>query len=401
MKRYRAPALALALLLICSACAAPAETASAPADPAAAATPTPEPTPQPEPTVATLLVCGDVMSHSTNVTDAWDPETEEYNYLREIGSIRSWVEGADYAVANLETTLAERDYSGYPSFRSPDALAYNLKDLGFDLMLTANNHCMDAGFKGLCRTLDVLDQAGLAHVGTSRTQAEADSGIVLADVGGISVAFLGYTYGTNGIPLPDSAPFAVNLFNTDYLTDLSEFDEDRVLADLEKAKALKSDLIAVMMHWGWEYHTAPNDNQKELADFLIANGADLVLGGHPHVLQPVEEVRTVTLDDGTTRSGFVAYSLGNLISGQFKELTDATALLSLTLTRDNVTGQTAVTSWQYVPIYRTDDSRQSARFQLVDPYDAPDNAKAQAALEAIHEIMGRERDYQIVGQSGS
>ncbi len=397
MKRYRALALILALLLICSACAAAPETASAEATPTA----TPAPTPQPDPTVSTLLVCGDVMSHSTNVTDAWDAEAGEYNYLREIGSIRSWVEGADYAVANLETTLAESNYSGYPSFRSPDALAYNLKDLGFDMMLTANNHCLDAGSKGLFRTLDVLDQAGLAHVGTSRTQAEADSGVVLADVGGISVAFLGYTYGTNGIPLPESTPFAVNLFNTDYLTNLSEFDEDRVLADLEKAKAMEPDLIAVMMHWGWEYHTSPNDYHPELADFLIANGADLVLGGHPHVLQPVEEVRTVTLDDGTTRSGFVSYSLGNLISGQFKELTDATVLLSLTLTRDNVTGETSVTSWQYVPIYRTDDSRQGVRFQLVDPYDVPDNAKAQAALESIHEIMGLEHDAHIMAWTDS
>lgn len=401
MNRVLSGALALALTLALAACAGGRDTAeargksrvdAAPAThsaPAPTPTPTPAPTPQP-PTVATLAVCGDVMSHSSNVTDSWNGA--EYDYLREIGNIRPWVEGADYAVANLETTLAADNYSGYPCFRTPDALAYNLKDLGFDLTLTANNHCMDAGFSGLSRTLDVLDQVGLAHVGTSRTQAEADDDIVVADVGGISVAFLGYTYGTNGIPVSKDAPYSVNLFNVDYLTHLSQLDEDRLAADLEKAEAKGADLVAVMIHWGVEYQTKPNDYQKKVADFLIAHGADLVLGGHPHVLQPVEEVRTVTLADGTERSGFVAYSLGNLISGQNKQATDTTAILTLTLERNNETGATRVADWEYAPIYRTDDKGASVRYTLLDPYAVPDNTKAQAALALTHEIMGSEHD---------
>lgn len=405
LSRLVSGAVALALALTLGACGGGEESehTQSPLGEIVVSTPqpSPEPTPQP-PTVSKLVVCGDAMSHSSNVEDSWDEEKQEYNYLREMGNVRPWIESADYAVANLETTLAADRYSGYPAFRTPDAMAYNLKDLGFDMLLTANNHCMDAGFSGVCRTLDVLDQVGIAHVGTSRTQAEADSDIVLADVGGISVAFLGYTYGTNGFPLSKDAPFSVNLFNKDYLTHLSELDEAHLRADLAKAKALEPDLVAVMIHWGVEYQTKPNKYQQRVADFLIENGADLILGGHPHVLQPVEEARTVTLPDGSQRTGFVAYSLGNFLSGQLTKNdahVDATAILTITLERDNETGQSRVADWEYAPIYRTDDKSAPVRFVLLDPYTVPENALAQAELEFIHQILGPEHDSTLRAQA--
>ena len=404
VRRLTAGALALVLALTLGACGSKDKT-DLPQDPTEEVTlepsvePTPEPTPEP-PTVATLVVGGDVMSHSTNVKDSWDPVAQEYNYLREIENIRPWIENADFAVANLETTLAADNYTGYPTFRSPDALAYNLKDLGFDLLLTANNHCVDNGFAGLSRTLDVLDEVGIPHVGTSRTQEEADNNIVVGDVGGISVAFLGFTYGTNGIPLAKDAPFSVNLFNKDYLTNLSDLDTDRLKTELDKAKALNTDLIAVLIHWGVEYQYTENEYQHKVTDFLIANGADLVLGGHPHVLQPVDEARTVTLADGTERTGFVSYSLGNLISGQDKEPRATTALLTLTLERNNETGETRVADWEYAPIYRTDDLSAPVRFVLLDPYTVPNNAKAQAALDLIHQILPIEHDATYRAQGG-
>ena len=192
---------------------------SSPRPPAEAGEPAPpeEPSPPeeplpPEPTVATLAVCGDAMSHMPITNDAWNGE--RYDYARIMAAARPYVEPADYAVVNLETTLSGGPpYSGYPAFNSPDDMAAGLKDLGFDLCLTANNHSLDRGFSGLSRTLDVLDQAGLAHVGTSRTQEEHDHNITVADVGGISVAFLGYTYGTNGIPIPKKHPYAINVFH--------------------------------------------------------------------------------------------------------------------------------------------------------------------------------------------
>ena len=353
-----------------------------------------EPEP-PAPTTATLAVCGDAMSHMPVTNDAWDGE--KYDYVRVMSGAKSRVEAADYAVVNLETTFAGGPkYSGYPAFNSPDGMAQGLKDLGFDLCLTANNHSLDKGWSGLSRTLDVLDETGLAHVGTSRSQEERDANLVVADVGGISVAFLGYTYGTNGIPVPKDHPYCINVFNTDYLSGLRELDRDRLAADLEQAKAANADLIAVMIHWGVEYQTKQNAYQEEVADFLFANGADIILGGHSHVPQPME---LRTLEDG--RQGFVCYSLGNFISSQNDEYTDTTAVLTLELTRDNETGEAQVTGYSYAPMYMLDrEAGAKPRFQLLDVYAALASGEAgesltrrlEKAVADCHKIFGAAGD---------
>ena len=308
-----------------------------------------EPEP-PEPIVATLTVAGDVMNHNTQISDAYDAATDTYDYSHVFQYVKPWLEDSDYAVANLETTLpGGGDYTGYPNFGAPDALAYDLKEAGFDLLSTANNHTRDKGMDGVYRTLDALDEAGLAHVGTYRSQEERDAhNAVVADVGGIQVAFLAYTYGLNGYSVPSDQSYAVNLFNIDYTTTLSQPNEELLAADLASARELGADLIAVIIHWGIEYRNSPSDYQKSMAEFLVANGADLVLGGHPHVIEPYETI-TTTGWDGQTREGFVCYSLGNFISAQNKEFTDVTALLRLELTKDE-TG-TRVTDVGYVPFY--------------------------------------------------
>ena len=408
--KQRAAALLLCLLLCLSGCgsAAGGVSAAEPAPRPAAAQETPAPPedppappPPPPPTVASLTVCGDAMSHMPVTNDAWDAAQGKYDYARIMAGARPYVESADYAVVNLETTLSGGPpYSGYPAFNSPDDMAYGLKELGFDLCLTANNHSLDRGFSGLSRTLDVLDQAGLAHVGTSRTEEEAAENAVLADVGGISVAFLGYTYGTNSIPVPKKHPYAINLFNTDYRTTLCTPDLDRLAADLERVQTMEPDLVAVLIHWGVEYQTRQNRYQEEIADFLFQHGADIVLGGHSHVPQPMELRQ---LEDG--RQGFVCYSLGNFISSQTKPLTNVTAALTLTLTRDNETGRAQVSGYTYVPLYML--HRDSApRFELLDVCAALDSGQVSAALrgrleealETCHAVFGEEQpDVQAAG----
>ncbi|MGM9612822.1 MAG: CapA family protein [Butyricicoccus sp.] len=358
----------------------------------------PESESAPEPVVATLAVCGDTMSHMPQTRDAWDDAQGKYDYSVMLSGARKWVEQADFAVANLETTFAGGpDYSGYPAFNTPDDLADNLKDMGFDLLLTANNHCMDRGFDGLSRTLDVLDERGLQHVGTYRTREErnAASGAVIADVGGISVAFLGYTYGTNGIPVASDRKFSVNLFNTDYMSDCAVPDTETIEADLAAARALGTDLIAVMIHWGVEYQTTQNAYQEEIASLLFANGADIILGGHSHVPQPME-LRTVTDENGQEKQGFVCFSLGNFISAQNDRYTDTTAVLNLELTKDMETGEAAVSGYNYAPMLMLDrESGADVRFQLLDAQTTLDEggisdalaAKLQQCIDDCHTIF--------------
>ena len=241
-------------------------------------------------------------------------------------------------------------WTGYPMFTVPDDLAYSLRDVGFDLVNMASNHSMDGWKVGIDRTLDVLDEAGLDHVGTYRTQAERDenNGILVREINGISIAFLNFTYGTNGIPL-DGFEYAVNVYNHDYMTTLADVNYDMLDADMAAARALGTDIIAVSVHWGAEYLTAANSYQRELADYFFEQGADLVIGGHPHVPEPIE-IREIDNGDGTTRTGFLCYCLGNLLSCQTRQYTDLSAMVQLELTKDPYTGETEITSCRYVPM---------------------------------------------------
>ncbi|MBR5534029.1 MAG: CapA family protein [Ruminiclostridium sp.] len=377
-----------------------------------------EPTEYPDPITATLAVCGDVMSHSPQTKDAYDAATDTYSYMNCFQQVAPWIEQADYAVANFETTLNGPPYSGYPQFCAPDALAYNMKEIGFDLVTTANNHSMDKGFNGVVRTLDTLDAAGLEHVGSYRTQAEYDEnkGVEVVDVGGIQVAFLSYTYGTNGIPISDDNSFCLNRFNTDYMAECSTLDEAKLKAELTHAESLGADAIAVMIHWGIEYQFTQNNYQNTVADFLIANGADIILGSHSHVPQPIQEERTVTLADGSTRTGFVSFSLGNFVSNQSPatvnvNYTDTTAVLNLELTKNFETGETTVTGVNYVPLLVFNRGVGAAdQYLILDvhkamaAYESGDTSlvtanlysKLQYALEGCHNILGAQYDIENV-----
>lgn len=397
--------LALALLLLLTGCG------SAPSTQADASEPpeTTEPVVQPN-IVSTLAVCGDAMSHMPQTRDAYDSQAGVYDYKPMIRFAKPWIEQADYAVVNLETTFAGGpDYSGFPAFNTPDALGDALKDAGFDLVSTANNHCLDRGYDGMVRTLDVLDNLGLAHVGTYRSAEEraAQNGVHVADVGGIKVAFLSYTYGTNGIPVSKSHPDTVNILHTDYMSDAQVLDTARIADDLAAAEALSPDLIAVIVHWGVEYQTTQNEHQEEIADFLFDHGADVILGSHPHVLQPME-TRTLTDRDGTTHTGFVCWSLGNFISSQNDEYTDTTVVLNLELTKNPNTGVTDVTKVGYVPLYMLDREQEvgGERFTLLDAHrgieeyasgdssyiSASTEKKLQKCVSDCHKILGAEYD---------
>ena len=358
MKRVLTLCLCAALLLSLAACgSAPEVTLPAPEGEAEAAptteptpTPTPEPTPEPTPSVVKLTLAGDLVMHTPLHDEALQPDGS-YDYAPIFEDVAHYVEEADYALCCFEGAFTgDGKWTGYPLFHVPDDLAYSLKEVGFDLINMASNHAMDAWHEGIIRTLDVLDDAGLDHVGAYRTQEERDedNGIVVKEINGVSIAFLNFTYGTNGIPVDDT-PYGLNVYTTDYMTYCSKVDYDMLDADMAAARALETDIIAVSVHWGGEYVTGATQYQRDLADYFFAQGADLVIGGHPHVPEPME-LRTVTDENGTTRTGFVCYCLGNLLSCQTRTYTNLTAMVELELTKDPYTGETVISSCEYVPM---------------------------------------------------
>ncbi len=295
-------------------------------------------------TTFTLAAIGDVMCHDT-----------QYIFSYVFDDIKFYTQTADIAVGSLETSFAgeERGYSNYPTFNTPDNLAYALKDIGIDVLSTAGNHCLDMGFSGLSRTIDVLNDADIAHLGTYKTQEEQDQ-ILFKYVKGVKIAFINYTYGTNGIPVPKDKNFCVNLI-----------DKDLIKKHIETAKSQNADMIVACMHWGTEYRTTANKEQEELADFLFQNGVDIILGNHPHTLEPMEK-RTVTLEDGTTKDCFVIYALGNFICDQRLENTRNSIILNLTITK-HLDGKISIDKADYVPIYMyKDTTKKIKRMKLID-----------------------------------
>ena len=341
----------------------------------------------------TLTALGDALCHNTQYIDAYNKNTGEYDFSYVYEDISEYTKNSDLTIGSLETTFAGEDkgYSNYPTFNSPYSFAYALKEIGVDILSTAGNHALDSGYTGLCRTIDVLDNAGIYHLGTYKTDEDQEK-LLIQNVKGVKIAFLNYTYGTNGIPVPSDKPYCVNLI-----------DKDLIKKQIEQAKEQNVDMIVACMHWGTEYRTTANSEQEELADFLFENGVDIILGNHPHVLEPMEK-RTITLEDGTTKDGFVIYALGNFTGDQKDEITRDSVILNLNITKQSG-GKISIDSVDYIPIYMYKNSNSTGKkFKLLDiektisEYESGNtsivsnsvynNLKVQ--LENIKSILGKE-----------
>lgn len=310
---------------------------------------------EPSDTTFTLTALGDIMSHNTQYLDAYDNSTDSYNFSYVFDDISYYIQNSNIAIANLETSFAGEDkgYSNYPRFNTPDSLAYNLKKLGLDVIATANSHSLDYGFEGLSRTLDVLDSADISHVGTNKTQEDQDN-VLIKYVKGIKLAFVNYTCNTTNLTIPSDKGFCVNTS-----------DKDLIKKQIDKAKSQNADIIIAYMNWGNEYTSSVNNTQTELSDFLFKNGVDIILGSHPHVLQKIEK-RTVTLEDGSSKNGFVIYSLGNFISDQNLKDTRISIILTLTITK-HTSGNISIDKVDYVPIYMYENSAaKDKKMKLLD-----------------------------------
>ncbi len=264
---------------------------------------------------ARIVAAGDLMQHMPQVTAARCPDGR-YDYRESFRHVARYFREADLAIVNLETTLSdEGPYSGYPCFRSPSAVADAMRDMNIDLAVMANNHCCDRGARGIVSTTDILDRRGIARTGVFRDSLDYElNNVIYMERGGIAFAVVNYTYGTNGIPVPRGT--IVNLLDTVAMArDLASIDRSRV------------DCVIAAVHWGNEYERRPNGEQRAVAAFLKRHGVDLIIGSHPHVVQPFE-----TESDG----GVTLYSLGNFVSNQRKRYCDGglVAVVDVTLAPD-------------------------------------------------------------------
>lgn len=266
-----------------------------------------------------LLFVGDVMQHKTQLNYA---KTDSgYNYSSYFKHIRKDIQNVDFSLINFETTLGGKPYSGYPLFSSPDELLLEVLDSGFNIILTANNHILDRGKKGLRRTLSLLDSLRVQHTGSFQSQEERENRNPLwVEKNGIKIAFLNYTYGTNGLTV--DSPFIVNYI-----------DKQIIEKDILKAYKNKPDALIMLIHWGEEYEMLPNKKQVELANWLFSKGVHHIIGSHPHVIQPIQMVT----DSLSNQKKVVAYSLGNFISNMSRKGTDGGMMLKLTLQKDSIT----------------------------------------------------------------
>jgi len=301
-----------------------------------------------------ILFGGDMMGHDSQIASAFESRSNSYDYAPCFRFVTPVTQAPDLAIANLEVTLAGPPYQGYPQFSSPDALARQLQTSGFDALVTANNHCIDRGKKGLERTIAQLDSLGMPHTGTFvDSAARVNQTPLMIRKNGFYLALLNYTYGTNGIPIPKGS--IVNLLDTALMR-----------RHIQVAKALKPDAIIVFTHWGTEYQSLPEKRQIDLTEFCFRLGVQLVIGAHPHVIQPMEWRKE--------QNQFVAYSLGNFVSGQRKRYTDGGAMAYIELEKVHYTSDSAVTrihnaEYMLQYVYRTVDAQKDYYVIPVIPTD--------------------------------
>lgn len=247
---------------------------------------------------ASLSAVGDILIHERVYLDAKNENSYDFNPMLE--KVTPFLEQADLTIANSESIVggSEIGLSTYPAFNSPYEIGAALKNSGVDIVTLANNHTLDRGKSAIENAIHYWDQIGMVHTGSYLSNDERAE-VTLVTRNNITFSFLSYTYGTNGIPTPGGMDYLVN-----------RIDPLVIQQDLKHAREV-SDVVVLSLHFGQEYQNMPNAEQIELADFSADNGADIILGHHPHVLQPPEWI-----DAADGRKAFVVYSLGNFFSGQ-------------------------------------------------------------------------------------
>jgi len=286
---------------------------------------------------ARVMIVGDVMMHAPVTASGYNASTHGYQFDYMFQQVKPILNQADLVIGNLETPLAGegQGYSGYPLFNAPEDIALSLKNAGFDVLTTANNHVLDQQTNGTFQTLNYLDQYGLKHTGSFRSPTERNQPLILK-VNGLKIGIIAFSYGTNGIPIPKDKPYIVNILN------LGKIEQDVTLL-----KNNHVDYILAMVHYGTEYQRLPNELQKKWTKDMMNLGVDFVLGSHPHVVQTLELFNGNT---GKPTRG-VIYSLGNFLSGQIGDWKDYGMILDLTLKKNAITHKVEIQKASVIPTH--------------------------------------------------
>ena len=337
---------------------------------------------------ARIRAVGDLMVHEKQLKYARQADGS-YDFHPQYALVADALGNADYTIANLETTIGKagkKPYSGFPMFNSPEALLDTVRDSGVDFLTIANNHMLDRYLDGLYRTIDNVEACGFDYGGGNRSPEECDRPVIV-DVNDIKIGFLCYTQMTNGVERfcgKDAKAFAVNYLKADRIED-----------DVRRIREAGAEVVIAIPHWGQEYHRKPEANTVKLARKMIAAGVDVILGSHPHMVQPVEYV-TVELEDGTTRTGLVAYSMGNFISNMSRRYTDSGIIVEFTLLEKQDGGFEAV-DVGVVPIYNWHSGSLIQAVPSLKYYDDPPEGmgspranRMRASCREIRELMGED-----------
>jgi len=287
-----------------------------------------------------ILAIGDLMFHMPQINSARASDGN-FDFSPPFEYVREYVQGADLAIANLETVIGgdHLGFSGFPRFNSPEAVLDAIEETGFDLLVTANNHSLDRGKSGIINTIDEITDRGIEYIGTSKASRRP---YVVLELKGIKVGVLSYTYGLNGLDSLLTQEEMDNMVNL--------IDQDLIQKDILSLREENVDLLIAYMHWGNEYHSNHSQDQRNLAEFLNQNGVDIILGSHPHVIQGTEHISS---DSKTT---FVVYSMGNFISNQRYDTmgvsdTEDGIMIQIEVEKDIAGGNTYVKTVSMIPTW--------------------------------------------------
>ncbi len=287
----------------------------------------------------TIISVGDIFIHKSLLNSVYNSKEKYYDFYSCFEEVKPYLNSVDLTTAWFGGALDTiGPYTGYPCFKTPQDLAYALRNTGFDLLFRTN-HTLDYGLKGLKTTTKILKDTGLVQIGAYVSEEDSKN-IFVFEKNGIKIAFLSYTYGMNGIPIPK--PWMVKLI-----------DLEEIKKDIEKADAI-SDFIIVALHFGIEYERFPNKGQKMIVQKIAQMGADMIIGSHPHVIQPVEMIEL------ENKKVLVAYSLGNFFCGQRKRYTDTGIMLKYKIAKDS--NKTYLKDIKYIPTY-------VAKYRVSDSYN--------------------------------